>query len=147
VIPESAATPRWRRSLDGLVGNTAVRYLLAGGLAFLVDLGLLALFHVVLGWPTWLAAGTAFVVSFAFTYTIQRWFSFSSQAPHGVAILKYTALVAFNTVATAVIVAFIDQIGAGWLVGKIVATAATTVWNYFAYRYWVFAEPRPRTED
>ncbi|MEV4735677.1 MULTISPECIES: GtrA family protein [unclassified Microbacterium] len=130
---------------DGSAGTTtrrysALRYLLAGGLAFLVDLGLLALLREVFGWPTWLAAGTAFVISFAFTYTIQRYFTFGSQVPHGRALLKYALLVAFNTVATAGIVALIDATPLGWAVGKVVATGATTIWNYFAYRYWVFAD-------
>ncbi|MGN7799181.1 GtrA family protein [Leifsonia sp. 22587] len=119
-----------------------VRYLIAGGLAFLVDFGLLALFHEVFDWPTWLAAGTAFVVSFVFTYTIQRMYSFGSTVPHGKALIKYTLLVAFNTVATAVIVALVDTSALSWAGGKVIATAVTTVWNFFAYKYWVFAEPR-----
>lgn len=121
--------------------HSAIRYLFAGGLAFLVDLGLLALFHQVFGWPTWLSAGLAFVISFAFTYSIQRYFTFGSQAPHGRALVKYALLVAFNTVATAGIVALVDMTPAGWAVGKVVATSVTTIWNYFAYRYWVFASP------
>jgi len=133
---------RGRSSLRAFFDNSAVRYLLAGGVAFLVDFGLLALFHEVFGWPTWIAAGTAFVVSFAFTYTIQRVFSFESQSPHGPALIKYTLLVAVNTVATAIIVALVDQSPLSWAGGKIIATVVTTVWNYFAYRYWVFAGPR-----
>ncbi|WP_431073508.1 GtrA family protein [Microbacterium phyllosphaerae] len=129
---DSAGTKKRRYS--------GVRYLLAGGLAFLVDLGLLALLHEVFGWPTWLAAGTAFVISFVFTYSIQRYFTFGSQEPHGRALLKYSLLVAFNTVATAGIVALIDLTPAGWAMGKIASTAAMTIWNYFAYRYWVFAD-------
>lgn len=121
-------------------GHSAVRYLIAGGAAFLVDLGLLALFKNVLGWPLWLATGAAFLLSFFFTYTVQRMFAFTSVAPHGIALLKYGALVAFNTAASVLIVAAVDWSGAGWVVGKIVATVAMTVWNYFAYRYWVFAE-------
>jgi len=123
-------------------GRSIVRYLIAGGLAFAVDFGLLAFLHEVLGWGTWESAAIAFIVSFVFTYTIQRTFTFGSTAPHGAALIKYVLLVAFNTVATAVIVALIDATPLGWAVGKVVATAATTVWNYFAYRYWVFADRR-----
>jgi putative flippase GtrA len=134
--------PRGSAPRVGAGRRSALRYLLAGGLAFLVDLGLLALFHTVLSWPTWLAAGVAFVVSFVFTYTIQRTFTFGSRTPHGRTLMKYTALVAFNTLATAAIVALIDSTWAGWAVGKVVATAVTTIWNYFVYRYWVFADRR-----
>ena len=118
--------------------RSALRYLFAGGLAFLLDFGLLALLHQVFGWPTWLAAGTAFVTSFLFTYVMQRNFTFQSEEPHGWALVKYATLVAFNMLATAGIVALIDQTPAGWAVGKVTATAITTSWNYFAYRYWVF---------
>jgi putative flippase GtrA len=88
---------------------------------------MLWLFREVFGWPTWLAAGAAFILSFAFTYTIQRVFSFGSDAPHGRALLRYTLLVVFNTFATAAIVTLIDLTPAGWAVGKVVATLMTTV--------------------
>jgi putative flippase GtrA len=139
----SASVGRREKRLPRLLQNSMVRYLLAGGVAFLVDFGLLALFHEVFGWVTWLAAGVAFILSFAFTYVIQRVFSFESSAPHGKALIKYTLLVAFNTLATAIIVGLVDQSALSWAGGKVISTAVTTVWNYFAYKYWVFASPRP----
>jgi putative flippase GtrA len=126
-----------------LLSSSVVRYLIAGGLSFLVDFGLLALLHNVFGWAVWLATGVAFLVSFAFTYTIQRAFSFLSTSPHGRALVRYTILVGFNTLATVAIVSLVNTSVIGWAGGKIVATIVTTVWNYFAYRYWVFA---PRKE-
>lgn len=140
--PQSADGQARPHRMRAFFDNSAVRYLIAGGLAFIVDFGLLFLFHEVFGWATWLAAGTAFVVSFGFTYTIQRVFSFGSQVAHGPALIKYTLLVAVNTVATAIIVALVDQSPLSWAGGKVIATVVTTVWNYFAYRYWVFATPR-----
>lgn len=124
------------------IQHLPVRYLAAGCGAFLFDLALLALFKNVLGWPLWLATGAAFLLSFAFTYTVQRFVAFQSTAPHGGALIKYTVLVAANTLATIGIVALIDLTPGGWIAGKVVSTAASTVWNYFAYRYWVFAGPR-----
>lgn len=137
----SASTGRRAKRLPALLQSSMVRYLVAGGFAFLVDFGLLALLHEVFGWATWLAAGVAFVLSFAFTYFIQRVFSFESTAPHGKALIKYTLLVAFNTLATAIIVGLVSQSALSWGGGKVIATAVTTVWNYFAYKYWVFASP------
>ena len=66
-------------------------------------------------------------------------FSFSSRAPHGSALVRYAVLVAFNTVATVLIVAGVNDTVLGGIGGKVIATAVTTVWNYFIYRYWVFA--------
>nr|WP_281369878.1 GtrA family protein [Leifsonia psychrotolerans] len=118
--------------------HSSIRYLIAGGVAFLFDIGLLALFKNVFDWPLWLATGLAFLASFFFTYTIQRFFSFESSAPHGAALVKYAALVAINTLATVAVVTWISPTALGWIGGKVVATGASTVWNYFAYRYWVF---------
>ncbi|TFC36636.1 GtrA family protein [Cryobacterium sp. TMT2-14] len=137
-----------RQSAFGrIVRHSAVRYLVAGGLAFLVDIGILALLREVLVWPLWLATGVAFLLSFFFTYSIQRYFSFESSAAHGVALLKYAALVGFNTIAVVFIVTLINPTPLGWLGGKVIATGLSTVWNYFAYRYWVFADTRPSKKD
>lgn len=128
--------------LASILNHSASRYLLAGGLSFLVDIGLLALFREVLNWPLWLATTTAFLGSFVFNYTVQRTFSFGAEAAHGPALLKYASLVATNTVAVVAIVAVVDLTAAGWLTGKVISTAATTIWNYFLFRHWVFAKPR-----
>jgi putative flippase GtrA len=145
-VPAAAGEPteesKRTHPVRAFADHPVVRYLVAGGLAFIVDFTLLWLFHEVFGWATWLAAATAFVISFAFTYTIQRVLGFNSQVPHGPALIKYTLLVVVNTVATSVIVALVDQSPLSWAGGKVIATAVTTVWNYFAYRYWVFAGPR-----
>lgn len=121
-----------------LLGHSAVRYLLVGGCAFLFDAGLLALFREVFHWPVWVSAGAAFLLSFFFTYSLQRAFSFQSELPHGQALIRYIVLVAFNTLATMGIVSIIAVTPLGWIGGKVIATALTTVWNYFVYRWWVF---------
>jgi len=128
--------------LKRLSRNSAVRYLLTGGMAFLLDFGLLALFHEVFGWEVWLATGLAFVITFAFNFTAQKLFTFSSNSQTSSSLIRFTILVAFNTLATVAIVTLVSLTPAGWAIGKIVATFVTTVWNYFIYRYWVFADPK-----
>ncbi len=124
--------------------RSEVRYLVVGGVCFAVDLGLLWLAHDALGLPLAIATPIAFLASFAVTYTLQKVIAFTSEARVAPSVLRYALLVAFNTLATTGIVWAIATAGGGWVVGKIVAVAATTVFNYFAYRYWVFATPRPR---
>jgi putative flippase GtrA len=145
---EKGSDPRRDHFLTTFFRNSVIRYLIAGGLSFLVDFGLLALLHEGLRWPTWIATAIAFVVSFAFTYSVQRFFAFEARAPHGPAIAKYAALVVFNLVATTAIVSAVDLSAMTWAGGKVIATVVTTIWNYFVYRYWVFAgsSPRSRTE-
>jgi len=118
---------------------SAVRYLIVGGFCFLVDVALLWLLRDLVHLPLALAVPIAFLASFAVTYTLQRTVAFSSEATVAPSVARYTILVAFNTIAITAIVWAAETIGWGWLAGKIIAVVATTVWNYFAYRYWVFA--------
>ncbi len=121
---------------------SAVRYLLVGGLAFLIDIGLLAILHEIIGVPLVIATPAAFLTSFGLTYLMQRAITFDGESAWGSSAVKYTLLVIFNTFATTAIVAGIDAIGWPWEIGKVAAVASTTIWNYFAYRYWVFAKRR-----
>jgi putative flippase GtrA len=127
-----------RQKFAALTGSTAVRYLFFGGIAFLVDFGLLALGYQVIGLPLEVATGCAFLISFFFTYAIQRAFAFRSETPHGRSLVRYAILVGFNTLATILIVWLVDSSALGWGAGKVIATLVSTVWNYFAYRYWIF---------
>lgn len=127
--------------------HSAIRYLLVGGFCFLVDAGLLWVLHDLAGAPLAIATPVAFLASFAVTYTLQRVVAFGSEARVAPSVARYTALVIFNTIATTGIVWAVDALGGAWLVGKVLAVVATTIWNYFAYRYWVFVDPTARSSD
>lgn len=128
-------------------GSSAVRYLVVGGVAFLFDLFLLWVAHEALRIPLPIASAIAFLASFVVTYTLQRVVAFGSDARVAPSVFRYAVLVGFNTVATAGIVWGVDALGAGWVVGKVAAVVATTVWNYFIYRYWVFRPSRSTPVD
>lgn len=121
--------------------HSAVRYLVVGVGAFLIDIGLLAALHEVFGVPLVVATPAAFLLSFAATYVLQRMLTFDSAAGWVQSAARYTLLVGFNTLATTAIVASFDALGMAWVVGKLVSVASTTVWNYFLYKYWIFASP------
>lgn len=127
-----------RRVLD----HSATRYLVVGGSALLLDLGLLTLFYRGFGAPLWLATACGFWGSFAFNFTLQRRFAFGGQTPTGRALLRYCMLLAVNSLVNIVFVEAFERMGWGFAAGKIVVTVAQTFWNYLAYRHWVFAAPR-----
>ena len=127
------------RALRGAPG----RYLLIGTTSFALDLGLLTLCYRAAHLPLWLATGAGFWGSFAYNYLLQRRFAFSTRGPALGSLVRYSALLGFNTLATMGIVELAQATGPGYVVGKVAATCATTVWNYFAYQRWVFADPHP----
>lgn len=137
----SRFTPRalWRHSV--------VRYLVTGGFCFVVDAGMIWLGHDVLGVPLEIATPVAFLLSFVISYALQRIVAFGADNGVAPSAIRYTALVVVNTIATTVIVWAFSAIGAPWIVGKVIAVAATTIWNFFLYKNWVFASAKTgRTE-
>ncbi|MET4782131.1 GtrA family protein [Glaciihabitans sp. UYNi722] len=145
--PVGRQAPRLVSPWRQLWTHSLFRYGMVGGLSFIVDFGLVWLLHVATGWPLWLATACAFIASFGVNYTLQRLFSFSSRARHGGALVRYSILVAANTVFTVALVSLFDTTIVGWGWGKVIATILTTVGNYFAYRMWIFPPHRNNTKD
>lgn len=135
-----------RRPLVAFFRLSAVRYLIVGGLSFVVDFGLLVLLHEVFDWAVGVATAVAFLASLVFNFAVQRKFSFESSHKTHVSIVRYGLLVAANTVASVVVVELLTPTVLGYMGGKVIATAAMTVWNFFLYRHWVFgSSPAKRT--
>lgn len=124
-----------------MADHSAVRYLVIGGGAFLLDLGLLTLAYRGIGLPLWLATQIGFWGSFAFNFTLQHRFAFGGVAPTGRALWRYVLLLAVNSLANVVVVELFERLGWGFVTGKFTVTVLQTVWNYFVYRYWVFGAP------
>ena len=134
-------------SISRLLNSGAFRYVMAGGVAFAFNVLLLNIFREVFRLPTSLSALLAFWASFFFTYSLQRLFAFRSEASVRASLFRYSALVAFNSVVVAFIVTVChDHFGLGLGSSQLIATASTTVWNYFAYKGWVYAK-RPSAEE
>jgi putative flippase GtrA len=135
-------TPIQKRLWSLLHRSSVVKFLVVGGLSFAIDLGTLAVLHDVFHVDLWIATPIAFIVSLLFNFGAQRSFTFRSKSRRDVSFLKYLALVAFNTVATDVIVNAVVALGLSYAIGKVVSTGLTMAWNYFLYRHWIFKQPR-----
>ncbi|NLA29305.1 MAG: GtrA family protein [Propionibacterium sp.] len=121
-----------------------VRYLLVGGSAFVIDFGSLALLKSGFGVPAWLSAAIAFALSTLYSFLLQRKFTFSADLRMGNSAIRYGILLAVNMALTSVIVEGFDRFFGLYLLGKIVSTALTTIWNFPIMKYWVY--PRSATE-
>lgn len=129
-----------RGLLGAFFGHSAVRYLIVGGLSFAVDFGLLVLLREVFHWEVGPASATAFLVSLVFNFLVNRKFSFESAHRTHVSMFRYGLLVLANTLATVLIVQLLTPTVLGYMGGKVISTAAMTVWNFFLYKHWVFGK-------
>lgn len=139
---KSSLTKRVRTVILGPAG----RYLLVGGLSFAVDFFLLVFLHEYFAVELWLATPIAFLTSLVVNYLLSRFFTFAGVGARGTSFLKYIALVVFNTAAASLIVSGFEAVGSSYMLGKVASTVLMTIWNFFAYKHWVFAQRKtPRT--
>ena len=118
-------------------------YLVAGGLSLLLDIATLFLLHSVLHLPLVVAVSIAYLVGLFSNYAINRSWVFSGDHSHGRSMSRYGLLVVFNYAATVVIVSGLTALGASYIVGKLIAVSGTVVWNFLAYKHWVFSPKAP----
>lgn len=115
-----------------------VRYVLVGGSAFVIDFGTLWALKAGLGLPAWLAAACSYTVSTIYSFLLQRKFTFSGDLGVGNSAVRYGILLVVNMVLTSAIVQGFDYFFNLYLVGKVVSTAAMTMWNFPIMKYWVY---------
>ena len=107
------------------------KFLLAGGLTFFVDYGILYFLVAEFGCYYLLAAGISFVVAVLFSYWLCRNYVFANT--------KGGSLAAFVLVSIAGLLlnqvcmwGFTDGLAWHYLVAKVFATIIVTGWNYYA---------------
>jgi len=124
-------------------------YVAASGMAFLVDLGLLALLVTRFGWSTLVAASASFVagalvlyvLSISFVFDHRRYRDVRIEAPYFVAI----GLVGL-TINAAVIYLVLETLNAHFVVAKFAAAGCTFAVSYLLRRTLLFRpSPAPQT--
>ncbi len=123
-----------------LGSHPAPRFLIVGGLTFVVDVSSLKVGHDGVGLSLPVATVAAFALAFVVNFGLSRQWVFVAgrQADARRQALRFTVLVLANLLSTLVIVVGLAQLGVYYLVAKIIATAVNAVANFFLYRRWVF---------
>lgn len=118
------------------------RYLFVGGLAFVVDFGLLYVLTEFCGLHYLLSATISFTAGLMINYLISMVWIFQSSG--------YNKLVEFLTFAAIGIVGllltnllmwvFTDHVGVHYMISKMLTTAIVLSWNFFARKYILFSK-------
>ena len=126
-------------------GRNILRYLLVGGTAAAVDIGLFLLFAGHLGLPYLRVAAATFVAATLVNYMLSVRFVFVS----GVRFRKRWEVALVFVVSglglainQAILWLCVSRLGLDLLLSKLAATGAVFFWNYFARRRFVFAATR-----
>ncbi len=136
-------TPRmysiiWRRRRIG-------KYLASGGTAAFVNLAALYFFTDILGIWYLASSALAFVVAFAVSYTLQKFWTFSDPTKdenHRQKAL-YFIVALFNLgVNTLLMHFFVETFHLGYLVAQVIAGGLIASGSFFVYRHLIFKNAR-----
>lgn len=122
-----------------------MRFLLAGGANTLLGLVLFRAFHALLQGRPYAAAtaqALSYAIGVALSYAVNRGWTFRSTGRHGRALPRFlVAHLGALLTSAALIQLAVSTVGLPPIAAWFLATAVTTVLNFVAQRFWVFAEP------
>jgi putative flippase GtrA len=122
-----------------LARHPLVKYLVVGGLSFVVDAGLLWLCTSALGWPVWLGASVGFWAGVLVNFSLNRLVMNRDKSKLLTQTSRYGVLLLVNYLATLGVLHLRTSWGVPIVVAKTAVVTASTCWNYVLYRLWVFA--------
>ena len=117
------------------------RYCAVGLTTFGLDEGCLILLHSYSPMPLFLDTAIAFALSSLVNFVVSRQWVFE-QAAQGArprtALTRYVAVIALGLLFTAAVVPGLSAAGVDYRIGKLFASGAVGLGNYFAFPLWVF---------
>jgi len=141
--------------MSGKSAPQTIRFLLVGVVATLLDFGLLFLFQGPLRLPITSANISSTGIAFCFSFIANKKYTFKTHGANLIReIILFTIVTLFGlwVIQTVIIQASLPLLGAypddlALLIAKLIATVATTIWNYVLYSSIVFRHPKPTTEE
>ena len=134
---------------QSIFGNKLIRYLISGGTAAVVNLGLVYLFVSVL--HLWYIAGTtlAFIGAFVVSFLMQKFITFADRslerASRQLTIYFLVALCNLG-INTLLMYAAVDGLGIEYLLAQFIVTALIAGYSFFLYKYLIFM-PSPSLKE
>lgn len=132
---------RLRRLIEKVFAWRPIRYLIAGGTAFLVNIGLLFIFVDIFG--LWYLIGTtlAFLGAMAVSFTMQKFLTFAERSfgriPGQLAI--YLVVNTTNLFINGLLMYLgVDILHIHYLVAQILTAAAIALYTFFIYKHFIF---------
>jgi putative flippase GtrA len=115
-----------------------VSYVLAGGGCLLLDILVLYGLHSIFRVELYVATTVAYLVDLIANYAVNRWWVFAGGRSVAASGIRYVCLVGVNYLATIAIVATLTSVHVHYVVARLAAVVVTTIWNYLAYKHWIF---------
>ena len=118
-----------------------IRFILVGGTSAIVLLGLTWLFVDGLRLQVVLGSSFAIILTGMYNYTLQYYWTFTSNAPHGWVLIKYLLMCAGVLVINALVMHFgVKVLPIHYLAVQFLANVAVAIWSFTVGSLWVFTQ-------
>ncbi|MFA6513680.1 MAG: GtrA family protein [Patescibacteria group bacterium] len=121
--------------------KSVIKFFFAGSTAALVDLVFLFLFHGIFKWNLVLSTSLAFILSFAVSFTLQKFWTFRnySQKRIPVQFVLYigNAFIGLN-INGFLMHLLANKLGIWYLLAQVIVNVMIGVYNFFVYKFIVF---------
>lgn len=117
-----------------------IKYLFTGGGAVLIDFFVYELLTVLMGWNPSISKGTSYIAGALFAFTLNKFWTFESDAPIRRAFVKFSVLYTLTFSANVGIHALFIWLLSLELFAFAIATFTSIVLNYIGQKFWVFKE-------
>ena len=121
-----------------LARHPLVKYLVIGGLSFIIDAGILWFCTSVVGWDLWVGATIGYWVGLLVNFMLNRLLMGRPSSSLVRQTIRYGILLGINFLVTLGFLHLAGDWGLAIIVAKTIIVAASTCWNYLLYRFWVF---------
>lgn len=120
-------------------GPQFTKYVFSGGTAAFLELGSYKLMLVMDVWYL-AAAFTSAIIGLLSAFIFHKYFVFKKKEKTGKQALRYILLQSCNAAAqTALVFLFVDFMGVEEFMAKVLGIGCTVAWNFFAYKFFVYA--------
>jgi putative flippase GtrA len=118
--------------------RAVVRFLVTGGLSYLVDVATFSLAHYGVGLSVPVATTVAYLVTFVVNFRLNQRWVFRSAGSTRKHVARYLVLVGVNYLLTLALMVLLVDAGVEAVLAKTLTTAIIAVLNFVTYRVWVF---------
>ena len=125
--------------------NTVIKYILTGGLAFVIDYLLLLASYYVFSLPLWLATTLGYVGGLCVSFFVNRTWALGDigkKRKMTRQFVEYILLLLFNYLFTVSGIRLLDSMGIAPASSKIAITAMIVIWNYFIFNNIILAKDK-----
>lgn len=116
-----------------------IKFIGVGGVATAIQYILLVLLVELTSTNIVLLSAFSFLVSAVFNYLMNYYFTFESDAKHGVATIKFALVASCGLLLnTAIMHLMVEMQNIHYIVSQVSATIVVLFWNFFIHKYWTY---------